>query len=257
MIPTNMIFCSTTWKTSSKITKNVEKNAKKNGEIVNNHKILVIDDDPKLASLLVEYLEGRGLFVEKAATGREGLERRRSGSFDLVVLDVMMPEMDGFTVLKELRKESEIPVIMLTARTEDFDRIVGLELGADDYLNKPFNPRELLARIHAILRRSNPQKEENSLVASGIRMVVNKRKVWSREVDLTATEFDLLRVLLANAGRVIARERLMELARGQEFAAFDRSVDVHISNLRRKLGDSSKKSQMIKTIRGVGYLIPC
>jgi two-component system response regulator CpxR len=226
---------------------------------VNNHKILVIDDDPKLASLLVEYLGGRGLLVEKAGTGAEGLERRRSGSFDLVVLDVMMPEMDGFTVLKELRKESQIPVLMLTARTEDFDRIVGLELGADDYLNKPFNPRELLARIHAILRRSNPQKEEAVLTASGIRMEVNKRKVCSGEieVELTATEFDLLRVLLSNAGRVIARERLMELARGVEFASFDRSVDVHTSNLRKKLGDSSKKSKMIKTIRGVGYLIPC
>jgi two-component system response regulator CpxR len=239
--------------------KSVVRNAKKKGERVSNHKILVIDDDPKLASLLVEYLEGRGLLVEKAANGLDGLERRRSGSFDLIVLDVMMPGMDGFTVLKELRKESQIPVIMLTARTEDFDRIVGLELGADDYLNKPFNPRELLARIHAILRRSNPKMEAEVLSASGIRMEIKKRKVWAgeEEVDLTATEFDLLRVLLSNAGRVIARERMMELARGQDFAAFDRSIDVHISNLRKKLGDSSKRSQMIKTIRGVGYLIPC
>ena len=226
---------------------------------MSNYRILVVDDDPKLASLLVEYLEGRGLFVEKAERATDGLEKRRLGNFDLIVLDVMMPDMDGFAMLKELRKESQIPVIMLTARTEDFDRIVGLELGADDYLNKPFNPRELLARIHAILRRSHSQKEEEMLVASGIRMDIGGRKVFSQdtEIDLTSTEFDILRVLLSNAGRVIARERLMELARGQDFAAFERSIDVHISNVRKKLGDSSKKSQMIKTIRGVGYLIPC
>lgn len=227
---------------------------------VSNPKILVIDDDPKLASLLVEYLGGRGLLVEQASSGIEGLEKRTSGSFDLIILDVMMPGMDGFAVLKELRKQSQIPVIMLTARTEDFDRIVGLELGADDYINKPFNPRELLARVHAILRRTQKQLMEDSvLVVGDVRMEVTKRKVSIKEceVELTATEFDILRVLLSNAGRVIARERLMELARGQEFAAFDRSIDVHISNIRKKIGDSSKKSQVIKTIRGVGYLVPC
>ena len=228
---------------------------------MNNPKILVIDDDPKLASLLVEYLGGRGLLVEQASSGQQGLEKRKMGSFDLVILDVMMPGMDGFETLKELRKESDIPVIMLTARTEDFDRIVGLELGADDYINKPFNPRELLARIHAILRRTqNAQSTEDSAIVVGnVRMEVTKRKVFVRgeDIELTATEFDILRVLLSNAGRVIARERLMELARGQEFAAFDRSIDVHISNVRKKLGDSSKQSQIIKTIRGVGYLVPC
>ena len=198
--------------------------------------------------------------MEQASNGQEGLEKRKSGSFDLVILDVMMPGMDGFETLKELRKESGIPVIMLTARTEDFDRIVGLELGADDYINKPFNPRELLARIHAILRRvqSKPAKDAG-IVVGHVRMEVTKRKVFVQEqdIELTATEFDILRVLLSNAGRVIARERLMELARGQEFAAFDRSIDVHISNLRKKMGDSSKQSQIIKTIRGVGYLVPC
>lgn len=227
---------------------------------MSNPKILVIDDDPKLASLLVEYLGGRGLLVEQASNGQEGLEKRKSGSFDLVILDVMMPGMDGFETLKELRKESGIPVIMLTARTEDFDRIVGLELGADDYINKPFNPRELLARIHAILRRVQSKPTEDSAISVGhVRMEVTKRKVFvqDQDIELTATEFDILRVLLSNAGRVIARERLMELARGQEFAAFDRSIDVHISNLRKKLGDSSKQSQIIKTIRGVGYLVPC
>lgn len=228
---------------------------------MSNPKILVIDDDPKLASLLVEYLGGRGLLVEQASNGQEGLDKRKTGSFDLVILDVMMPGMDGFETLKELRKESQIPVIMLTARTEDFDRIVGLELGADDYINKPFNPRELLARINAILRRTQKTQptEDSAIVVGNVRMEVTKRKVFvlDQDIELTATEFDILRVLLSNAGRVIARERLMELARGQEFAAFDRSIDVHISNLRKKLGDSSKQSQIIKTIRGVGYLVPC
>lgn len=228
---------------------------------MSNPKILVIDDDPKLASLLVEYLGGRGLLVEQASNGQEGLDKRKTGSFDLVILDVMMPGMDGFETLKELRKESQIPVIMLTARTEDFDRIVGLELGADDYINKPFNPRELLARINAILRRTQKTQptEDSAIVVGNVRMEVTKRKVFvhDQDIELTATEFDILRVLLSNAGRVIARERLMELARGQEFAAFDRSIDVHISNLRKKLGDSSKLSQIIKTIRGVGYLVPC
>ena len=222
---------------------------------------LVIDDDPKLAALLAEYLGGRGLEVRTAADGERGIEAHKAGAFDVIVLDVMMPKKDGFEVLKEIRKESNIPVIMLTARAEDFDRIVGLELGADDYMPKPFNPRELLARIKAVLRRSQSsgQDEVEVLSAAGIRLHISKREVESEglSVELTATEFDILRVLLSNAGRVIARERLMELARGVEFAAFDRSIDVHISNLRKKLGDSSKKAKKIKTIRGVGYLIPC
>ena len=222
---------------------------------------LVIDDDPKLAALLAEYLGGRGLEVYTAPDGERGLEIHKASSFDVVVLDVMMPKKDGFEVLREIRKDSNIPVIMLTARAEDFDRIVGLELGADDYMPKPFNPRELLARIKAILRRSQSSGngEAEVLNAAGIRLNIPKREVESGGaiVELTSTEFDILRVLISNAGRVIARERLMEMARGTEFSAFDRSIDVHISNLRKKLGDSSKQSQKIKTIRGVGYLIPC
>ena len=222
---------------------------------------LVIDDDPKLAALLAEYLGGRGLEVRVAVDGERGIEAYKAGSFDVIILDVMMPKKDGFEVLKEIRRESNIPVIMLTARAEDFDRIVGLELGADDYMPKPFNPRELLARIKAILRRSQVAGKDESEVlnAAGIRLNVSKREVECEGeiIELTSTEFDILRVLLSSAGRVIARERLMELARGSEFAAFDRSIDVHISNLRKKLGDSSKKAKKIKTIRGVGYLIPC
>ena len=221
--------------------------------------LLVIDDDPELAALLAEYLGGRGFQVETAPGGADGLGRLRGAGVDLVVLDVMMPGMDGFEVLRELRRDSALPVIMLTARGDDMDRIVGLELGADDYLSKPFNPRELLARIKSVLRRAAATPEADSaLTASGIRVDPARREasVDGRKLDLTTTEFDLLRVLVSSAGRVIPRERLMELARGEEYASFERSVDVHVSHLRRKLGDDSRKPARIKTVRGVGYLVP-
>ncbi len=221
--------------------------------------ILVIDDDPKLSTLLSEYLGARGFRVITAMDGPTGLERAAAGGMDLVVLDVMMPGMDGLEVLSALRQRSRVPVVMLTARGEDTDRIVGLELGADDYLSKPFNPRELLARIKAVLRRLEPAPtQEQALTAAGIRLSPSRREVTvdSQSVELTTTEFDILRALLSAAGRVIPRERLMEQARGQEWAAYDRSVDVHISHLRRKLGDDPRKPRKIKTIRGVGYLVP-
>jgi DNA-binding response OmpR family regulator len=221
--------------------------------------ILVIDDDPRLSTLLSEYLGARGFSVTTASDGPSGLERAAAGGMDLVVLDVMMPGMDGLQVLSALRQRSRVPVVMLTARGEDTDRIVGLELGADDYLAKPFNPRELLARIKAVLRRLEPDPdEEQALTAAGIRLEPSRREVTvdGASVELTTTEFDILRALLSAAGRVIPRERLMEQARGQEWAAYDRSVDVHISHLRRKLGDDPRKPARIKTIRGVGYLVP-
>lgn len=221
--------------------------------------LLVIDDDPDLADLLAEYLGGRGYAVETAADGPAGLARLRGAGIDLVVLDVMMPGMDGFEVLREIRKASQLPVIMLTARGEDMDRIVGLELGADDYLSKPFNPRELLARVGSVLRRAAaPPGADQALVAAGIRVDPAQREasVDGQRLDLTTTEFDLLRVLVSSAGRVIPRERLMELARGEEYAAFERSVDVHVSHLRKKLGDDPRKPRRIKTVRGVGYLVP-
>lgn len=223
------------------------------------HTILVIDDDPDLAALLAEYLGGRGYRVETAPDGAAGLQRLRGAGVDLVVLDVMMPGLDGFEVLREVRKASALPVIMLTARGEDLDRIVGLELGADDYLSKPFNPRELLARIKSVLRRTTASPEaDQALVASGIRVDPARREasIDGVALELTTTEFDLLRVLVASAGRVIPRERLMELARGEAYASFDRSVDVHVSHLRRKLGDDPRKPRFIKTVRGVGYLVP-
>lgn len=221
--------------------------------------LLVIDDDPDLAALVAEYLGGRGFTVETAGDGKAGLERLRGAGIDLVILDVMMPGLDGFEVLREIRRDAATPVIMLTARGEDLDRIVGLELGADDYLSKPFNPRELLARVKSVLRRTAASPEEDAaLVAAGIRVDPARREasVDGKPVQLTTTEFDLLRVLVSSAGRVIPRERLMELARGEEYASFERSVDVHISHLRKKLGDDPRKPTRIKTVRGVGYLVP-
>jgi len=224
------------------------------------HRVLVIDDDPELAALLEEYLGSRGLQVRTAPDGVSGLELVAAGHADLVVLDVMMPGLDGFEVLRLLRQRGRLPVIMLTARGEDTDRIVGLEMGADDYLAKPFNPRELLARIRAILRRVGhvDESDDGVLVAAGLRVDPARREVHrgTERIELTTTEFDILRVLVAAAGRVIPRERLMEQARGQEWAAYERSVDVHVSHLRRKLGDDPRKPRLIKTVRSVGYFVP-
>jgi len=223
------------------------------------HRILVIDDDARLRELLSEYLGGRGLQVTTAADGEEGLAVLRAGGVDLAVLDVMMPGKDGLQVVRELRTFSSTPVIMLTARDEETDRIVGLELGADDYLPKPFNPRELLARIEAVLRRTGAPPESGGVLVAGALRVDPEQRVVTLDggpVDLTTTEFEILRVLVANAGRVIPRERLMEMARGGDWAAFDRSVDVHVSHLRRKLGDDPREPAWIKTVRGVGYMVP-
>ena len=220
------------------------------------HHVLVIDDDRGLRDLLAEYLAGRGLRVDTAPDGEEGLRRIRAGSFDLIVLDIMMPGLDGLETTRQIRTFSSIPIIMLTARGDEMDRIVGLELGADDYLSKPFNPRELLARIQAVLRRTPRSSTENRLLRAGPIAIDTERRSTTLNgtpLDLTTTEFEILRILVANAGRVIPRERLMEMARGEAWAAFDRSVDVHISHLRKKLGEDSKRPQWIKTIRGVGY----
>ena len=222
-------------------------------------RILIIDDDDRIRALLAEYLGGRGFAVETAADGIQGLERLRAGGLDLAVVDVMMPGLDGFDVVRSIRPSSAVPIIMLTARGDDFDRIVGLELGADDYLAKPFNPRELVARIEAVLRRSGSAPAAGQILRAGpIAVDPDRRTVTLRDepVELTTTEFEILRTLVANAGRVIPRERLMELARGEDYAAFDRSVDVHVSHIRRKLGDDARKPVFVKTVRGVGYTVP-
>lgn len=220
--------------------------------------VLVIDDDPGLRELLDEYLSGRGFETRCAASGEDGLEVLATRPFDLVVLDLTLPDLDGLEVCRRIRVASQVPILMLTARGEETDRIVGLELGADDYLPKPFNPRELVARMHAVLRRSHASTDGTErLVAGPIVVDPARRGAWmdGRELELTSTEFDILRALVAHAGRVLPRDRLMELARGEDFAAFDRSVDVHVSHIRRKLGDDPKRPHWIKTVRGVGYMV--
>ena len=221
--------------------------------------ILVIDDDERLRELVAEYLGGRGFSVATAEDGESGLELLRVVTIDLVVLDVMLPGLDGFEVMRELRKFSRVPVVMLTARGDETDRIVGLEIGADDYLPKPFNPRELLARIQAVLRRGEVPRDLPVVSSAGPISIDSDRRTVTlagKPVELTTTEFEILRTLVANAGRVIPRERLMELARGEDFASFERSVDVHISHIRRKLGDDPRHPTFVKTVRGVGYTIP-
>ncbi len=222
-------------------------------------RILVIDDDPGLTALLAEYLQARGHSVVTAPDGEQGLDRLRTGGVDLVILDVMLPGKDGFEICREIRADSNVPIIMLTARGDEMDRIVGLELGADDYLPKPFNPRELLARIRAVMRRKAPgAAPAETFSAAGVRLDPERREVQvdGEPVELTTTEFEILRVLVASAGRVVPRERLMELARGPDWASFERSVDVHVSHLRRKLGDDPRTPRRIKTVRGVGYMVP-
>ena len=229
------------------------------GKTIDVRMILVIDDDQRLRDLVAEYLSTRGFAVQTAADGEAGLAALASRAPDLIVLDVMMPGRDGFEIVREIRKDSRVPIIMLTARGDETDRIVGLELGADDYLPKPFNPRELLARIQAVLRRvANDDAQTTRLTAGPLIIDVDRRQVELRgePIELTTTEFEILRTMVANAGRVISRERLMELARGEDFASFDRSVDVHVSHIRKKLGDDPRRPTFVKTVRGVGYTIP-
>jgi len=216
--------------------------------------ILLIDDDTELCSLMSEFLRREGFEVEFEHEGHRGLEKASKPGIDLVVLDVMLPGLDGFEILRRLREHSKVPVIMLTARGEDVDRIVGLELGADDYLPKPFNPRELAARIRAILRRYEPRPAgvSHRLEVNGIALDPGTREVFAggQPVELTTFEFDILEMLMRGAGRVLSRDALMENFYNRKATPFDRSIDMHISHLRKKLnrGDS-----LIKTIRGVGY----
>ena len=216
-------------------------------------KILLIDDDAELCSLLVEFLLREGFSLECEHEGTRGLDRALHGGFDVVILDVMLPGLDGFEILRRLRAESRIPVLMLTARGEDMDRISGLEMGADDYLAKPFNPRELVARIRAILRRlERPPSPEGPLEVNGVRIVPGTREVSAngRKIEVTTFEFDILERLMQSAGKVVSRDDLMEHLYNRKATAFDRSVDMHISHLRKKLETGQP---IIKTIRGVGY----
>lgn len=218
--------------------------------------ILLIDDDAELCALLGEFLRREGFSVDCAHEGNAGLVHALADGIDLVVLDVMLPGIDGFEILRRLRHQSKVPVIMLTARGEDVDRIVGLELGADDYLPKPFNPRELGARIRAILRRYEQSREvpvaSGRLEVNGVILDPGTRQVLSagKPVELTTFEFDILEMLMRSAGRVLSRDRLMENFYNRKATPYDRSIDMHISHLRKKL---EVGTTLIKTIRGVGY----
>ena len=221
-------------------------------------RLLMIDDDTKLVALVREYLEPHGFEVASAHDGQGAVEAVLATDPVLVILDVMLPGVDGLEVCRRLRQSSRVPVLMLTARGDETDRIVGLEIGADDYLAKPFNPRELLARIRAILRRSGA--EETTGVAAPLvvgTLVVDpgarRVTVRGRDVDLTSAEFDLLHALAANVGRVLSREQLLQKLHGPEWAAYDRSVDVHMSRLRQKIEDDPRRPVLLKTVRGVGY----
>ena len=217
--------------------------------------ILIADDDTELCELLREYLGLEGFEVRLAFDGEQALAESRRPGLDAMVLDIMMPRMNGIDVLRKLRKESELPVIMLTARGDDLDRIIGLELGADDYLAKPANPRELLARIRAILRRSNTQStvavlEVGDLVLNQARRELHRDGLL---IDLTSTEFSILQLLLQRSGEIVEKKDLYLAALGREPVAYDRSIDMHVSNLRRKLGQAMDATERIETIRGIGY----
>jgi DNA-binding response OmpR family regulator len=219
--------------------------------------ILLIDDDVELCSMLTEYLGKNGFRVKSAHRGDTGLKTALQRPWSLILLDVMLPGMDGFEVLKRIRSESSVNVLLLTARGEDVDRIVGLEIGADDYVPKPFNPRELLARMRAVLRRGSPSstsadeviRVDNLELDPGARRAL---KAGSK-LDLTDVEFGLLETLMRSAGKVVTREDLSQAVLGRQFDPFDRSLDMHVSRLRRKLGQSGNEDERVKTIRGVGY----
>ena len=212
--------------------------------------VLLADDDVELSGMLREYLEREGFAVTVVHDGDAAARRARE--FQIVVLDVMMPQVDGIEALRRIRQSSRVPVIMLTARGDDVDRIVGLELGADDYVPKPCTPRELVARLRAILRRAQPGSDGGPIEVGPIALWPEKRRVqWrGRELHLTSIEFNVLEVLMRNAGRVVSKQEISENALGRPLARFDRSIDVHLSSIRQKLGDGGK---LIRTVRGLGY----
>jgi DNA-binding response OmpR family regulator len=222
-------------------------------------KILLIDDDEELCELVSEYLTVEGFEVEAVHNGEDGLSKALENEHNLIILDVMLPKKNGFDVLRDLRQKSKIPVLMLTARGDDMERIVGLEIGADDYLPKPFNPRELVARLRAILRRVNG--EENQSIAEKIQVddievsiSARSAKRSGEDLNLTGVEFDLLVNLLRNAGNIVKKDDLSLQVLDRRLSPFDRSLDMHVSNLRKKLGARANGDERIKTIRSVGYI---
>ena len=214
--------------------------------------VLLADDDVELSGMLREYLEREGFGVTAVHDGEAAARLALTGSYQIVVLDVMMPKVDGIEALRQIRQTSRVPVIMLTARGDDVDRIVGLELGADDYVPKPCTPRELVARLRAILRRAQPGVDGGPIEIGAMAIWPEKRKAkWrGRELPLTSIEFNVLEVLMRNAGHVVSKQEISEHALGRPLARFDRSIDVHLSSIRQKLGEGAKQ---IRTVRGLGY----
>ena len=225
-------------------------------------RLLLVDDDLELCSQVTQYLGAEGFKVDAVYDGEEGVERARSGSYELVVLDVMLPGLSGFDVLRRISGESHLAVLMLSARGEDIDKIVGLQIGADDYLPKPFNPHELVARIRAILRRTCQRTQKSGIPAHDVIVIGDiemDKNAWKVRrsgiiVELTAFEFNLLEVFMRAAGRVLTREELARIVLERQFDPFDRSIDTHVSNLRKKLGRQPDGSERIKSVRGVGYV---
>ncbi len=220
-------------------------------------RVLMIEDDEDLAAMVAEYLGSRGLEVATRSNGTDGMKAFRASRFDALILDVMLPDVDGFEICRRVRAESDVPIVMLTARGEEMDRIIGLELGADDYLPKPFSPRELLARLNAVLRRVSSGISRTPVLRFGrLEIDPNARTVTldAHVRNLTSHQFDLLYVLAVNAGRVLSREALMDQLRGKDLEAFDRSIDVHISRIRSAIEADPKKPRRILTIRGAGYV---
>ncbi|UJF22448.1 response regulator [Shewanella sp. OMA3-2] len=222
------------------------------------NRILLIDDDAGLSELLTQLLEMEGFAVSQAYDGQEGLTKALQTDFDLILLDVMLPQLGGFEVLKGIRKRKQTPILMLTARGDEIDRVIGLEIGADDYLPKPFNDRELIARIRAILRRaSNAEQSANDAIQVGdLRLDPKRQEVYCNEqlIILTSTEFSLLLNLLANSGELVTKESLSESVLGKKLMPFDRSLDMHLSNLRKKLPERKDGRTRVKTLRGKGYI---
>jgi DNA-binding response OmpR family regulator len=218
-------------------------------------RVLVLDDDEALTALLTEYLAQFGFAVRTAAHPEEGLRLLRADPPDLLVLDVMLPGMDGLAVCRKIRETSRVPIVMLTARGDVMDRILGLEMGADDYLPKPFEPRELVARIQAVLRRGAPADGEDSVQVGPLQVSWSTCSVRldGRPLSLTTAEFELLKLLVRNRGRVLSRDRILDETRGIDWEAYDRSIDVLVSRLRHKLGDDPRRPVFIRTVRGTGY----
>jgi len=218
----------------------------------------LVEDDRKIATLTREYLENYGLSVDWVADGDAAIQSAERPDYDVIVLDLMLPGTDGFEVCRSIRQRSHVPIIVVTARVEVADRVLGLELGADDYVTKPFSARELLARIHALVRRARGRAGPQASLTVGnltLDMQSCTATLEGRELGLTSYEFALLRALAENAGRVLSRERLLDLAKGGADEVFDRSIDVRISRLRHKLGDDPRQPRLLKTIRGSGYML--